>query len=506
MSAEDEDFPPIVEWEFHLNSVLPILGLILTTTYLIHSLYHSKYKKKDSKNSKSDQKAKYSKSTNISWIIVITTMSFSYWIYAIEFFWLRIYPNTHSFNFCKVLTPFLFLSQSLTQFTILLYFTIRLETAFGGSVLAYKKWKLWLMRILGGIATMTPLVLSLIFTHGVPFSLKTQSVTDTDAWLCRNAVTWNLFWPFLFVFCGVGTMILNFINWYMFLNRLSKFVKLRLSSDDSFVSFYSSKHIPGVSKADLSSDLSQRSMDLSSTTPTTTTQLSMDFSTNIMNGPSTPQSPGNTGNTQARQSRIRSSIAKIKKKQEKKKRRKARREKQQLMIYELIKKQSILSGVVAISDAATWIPSIVVEGSTLILLNTMIGLTCVYLSFNFSKPYFDFCCKRFMDNCTCIEDRIEKKLAKEMGLDMNEGDEDEENGLEEEFKDDHDVELQDLNEDDIVYEDNTKLNRRITAFKPDHDRDDDDHEEVIEIKLPTEMVKSHTGTEIDEDHEIETNL
>lgn len=327
-------------------------------------------------------------------------------------------------------------------------------------------------------------------------------MTDKDAWLCRNAVRWNLFWPFLFIFCGVGTMILNFMNWYMFLNRLSKFVKLRLSSDDTFVSFYSSKHIAGISKADLSSDLSQRSIDISTASAT---QLSMDFSTAT---PQTPQSP----EPQTRRSRIRTSIAKIKKNQEKKKRRKARREKQQLMIYELIKKQSILSGIVAITDSLTWLPSIFIDGSTLILLNTMIGLTCVYLSFNFSKTYFDFCCKRFMDNCTCIEDRIERKLAKEMGLDMNEGDEDEENGLEEEFKDDHDVELQELNEDDddIVYN-NDKLNRRITEFKPHHDEDDDEHDdeqhdnEVI-VKLPTELAKSHTNTEIDEDDEMDKNL
>jgi len=520
MSEEYEEFPPIVAWEFHVNSAFPMLGLILTTIYLIHSLYHAKYKKRESKKAKPNQtatKAKYSKSTNISWIIVMTSMSFSYWIYAIEFWWLRIYPATEPFAFCKVLTPFLFLSQSLTQFVILLYFTIRLETAFGGSVLAYKRWKLWLIRSLGLIATMAPTALSLLVTYGVPFSLKSQSVSDKDAWLCRNAVTWSLFWPFLFIFCGVGSMGLNFMNWYMFMNRLQMFVRLRLQSDDSFVTFYSSKHIPGMSKADLSSDISQRSMDLS--TATSTTQLSMDYSS-----PQTPSGRGHYANHSAhhskqfsqsqtrdnngsrRTSRIRVSIAKIKKNQEKKKRRKARREKQQLIIYELIKKQSILSGIVAITDALTWLPSIIVDGSTLILLNTMIGLTCVYLSFNFSKPYFDFCCKRFMDNCTCIEDRIEKKLAKEMGLDMNEGNEEEENGMEtmdendndeDEFKDENDVELQELNANDNNDDERTdnhikdeKLNRRITEFKPE--------EHGV---IPRQILPSNTNTEIDEDIE-----
>ena len=177
------------------------------------------------------------------------------------------------------------------------------------------------------------------------------------------------------------------------------------------------------------------------------------------------------------------------------------------MIYELIKKQTILSGIVAISDALTWIPSILIDGSSLILLNTMIGLTCVYLSFNFSRPYFDFCCKRFMDNCTCIEDSIERKLAKEMGLDMHEGNEEEENGMaridSDEFRGGNDVELQELNKRNLYNHDTNdddeddgtmkgqKLKRTITEFKP-------------EEELAGQILSSGTNTEIDEeiDHDL----
>ena len=121
MGKEHEDFPPMVEWEFHINSAFPVLGIILVTTYLFHSLCHSKCKKHNSKSQ--HVKAKYNKWTNAAWIGVLCVMSFSYIIYTFEFWWLRIYPDTNSYTFCKTLAPLLFLSQSLCQFIILFYFT-----------------------------------------------------------------------------------------------------------------------------------------------------------------------------------------------------------------------------------------------------------------------------------------------------------------------------------------------------------------------------------------------
>ena len=139
------------------------------------------------------------------------------------------------------------------------------------------------------MVTISPTILSLPLTYGVPFSLKSQSVTDKDAWLCRNAVKWALFWPFLFVFCGVFTMVLNFMNWYMFMNRLSKFVQLRLQSDDSFITFYSSKYIPGIN-TEISSDWSTVHSMRSMTIPNghSSTTLSMDITAPQTPTPNTP--------------------------------------------------------------------------------------------------------------------------------------------------------------------------------------------------------------------------
>lgn len=112
-------------------------------------------------------------------------------------------------------------------------------------------------------------------------------------------------------------------------------------------------------------------------------------------------------------------VEKLRAYNDQKRRAKARRKERERRIYELIKKQSILSGIVAVSDALTWIPSMFVseaDALTLILGNSVIGVICVYLTFTFSRPCFDCCCKRFVDNCTCIEDHIEKQLAHKMQM------------------------------------------------------------------------------------------
>ncbi len=118
---------------------------------------------------------------------------------------------------------------------------------------------------------------------------------------------------------------------------------------------------------------------------------------------------------------------------EQKRKAKARRKERERKIYELIKKQSILSGIVAVSDALTWVPALFLSESdalTLILGNSVIGVICVYLTFTFSRPCFDCCCRRLMDNCTCIEDHIERQLAHKMQIQwtMQETPNEEQNG------------------------------------------------------------------------------
>lgn len=50
------------------------------------------------------------------------------------------------------------------------------------------------------------------------------------------------------------------------------------------------------------------------------------------------------------------------------------------------------------------------------LISMITNIVCVYLSFGFKIRCFEICCGKLMDDCTCIEDRIEKSIAKEMGL------------------------------------------------------------------------------------------
>ena len=50
------------------------------------------------------------------------------------------------------------------------------------------------------------------------------------------------------------------------------------------------------------------------------------------------------------------------------------------------------------------------------LISMITNILCVYLSFSFKIRCFEICCGKCMDDCTCIEDRIEKRIAKEMGL------------------------------------------------------------------------------------------
>merc|ERR1712133_239860 len=62
--------------------------------------------------------------------------------------------------------------------------------------------------------------------------------SDESPWLCRSETSWSLFWPFLLISSGLGSVVMNAINSYMFMNRLSKFVRLRLEGDDTFIAFY----------------------------------------------------------------------------------------------------------------------------------------------------------------------------------------------------------------------------------------------------------------------------
>merc|ERR1719474_1892422 len=99
-------------------------------------------------------------------------------------------------------------------------------------------WKLRWIRVCGFMLTMFPSILTVSTTHGVPYSLQSQSISDDAPWLCRSATSMPLFWPCFLISSGAGSVVMNAITSYMFVIRLSQFVRLRLEGDDTFIAFY----------------------------------------------------------------------------------------------------------------------------------------------------------------------------------------------------------------------------------------------------------------------------
>merc|ERR1712087_161995 len=87
------------------------------------------------------------------------------------------------------------------------------------------------------------------------------------------------------------------------------------------------------------------------------------------------------------------------------------------MYLKIIKRQSILTGAASISTLLFALAQMMRdEGSIFNLIGIICNVFFVYLSFSFKLRCFDLCCHKCMANCTCIEDRIEAKLAKKLRL------------------------------------------------------------------------------------------
>lgn len=61
------------------------------------------------------------------------------------------------------------------------------------------------------------------------------------------------------------------------------------------------------------------------------------------------------------------------------------------------------------------------RGSTAAVLANLTFIVLVYLSFNFNIKIYRKLCGRWSDDCTCIEDRVERRLARSMGLKAGDG-------------------------------------------------------------------------------------
>ena len=84
----------------------------------------------------------------------------------------------------------------------------------------------------------------------------------------------------------------------------------------------------------------------------------------------------------------------------------ARRKPDELRFYNLIRKQSVLTGIVALSSFTSWTLQVIYEkGSIFILTDIIINVSCVYLSVTFTKKWYKYsCCKRLEYCCHCCED------------------------------------------------------------------------------------------------------
>ena len=433
MSSSDEylAFDEISKTGFHINSVVALFGLIMSIFMFIHVLYEWKYKIYCVKKTISKQTKKNLNLSVINCAIIVMFLSmFIFIVYCIEFFFLRIFPpktfNYSSWNFCKNLTPFLFISIAFGAFAIIHYFLLRLKHSFKSSILSYPNYIYIILRLITIPCVIIPSVLGLIATVGVPYNVETSEITNNNPWLCRNAIynDWPTFWTLVNIFGIITSLGGNFLCWFLFMNRLGKFVELGLKSDDQFLRFYTQKRRQKIKiKKNKKNKYLYKDVEIQSITDDNKDNnkdnndraSSVDVhSVNVIKEPNHQRAASRSVsiNEIVNKAKLKYQI-----KEENRLQRKNQRNRKELKLYSLIKKQSLLTGIVSISGAVFWTIQIIYdEGSTLILLDIIINVICVYLSFAFKKKCFQCCCESIMSECTCIEDRIEKKLAKKLGL------------------------------------------------------------------------------------------
>lgn len=109
--------------------------------------------------------------------------------------------------------------------------------------MAYPKLLYIISRIVAFLFLTIPIIFVVIAIDGLPYNVEKETITGDDPWLCRNGIItgWPHFW---YSINAVGLVIVlgsNFLNWYLFMNRLSKLIKLGIEHDESFISYYSKK-------------------------------------------------------------------------------------------------------------------------------------------------------------------------------------------------------------------------------------------------------------------------
>eukprot|EP01083_Nonionella_stella_P115456 342370_1 len=427
-----EPLKPLSKPAFHINSMVVCIGLLSSLLMFSISLYEWKCKQCKNRNKPNRNRHKnVAPKILYSSLAVLLISILVFTIYFIEFFWLRLLPpssyNYDSFTFCNNFTPFLFISIWMLVYGIIHYFLIRLEHSFKGSALEYPSYFYVIMKVITVIVIIIAFVLVFVATDGLPYNVDTQEVSNDHPWLCRNGIKsdYKFFWIINNVLALLVLIGGNFMNWFLFMNRLNKLVELGLTHDDSFKAFYSKKR---KRKATNEYEVS---------VPTRTPYESIGNEAECEITPIKEDVPAEypeTANVNAfgRESgaiRINShsltvgvanildkAMAKRKNTEQEKEERKRRRGRER-RFYTMIKRQSILTGMVSISGAIFMLFQITVDdGSTMLLLSVIVSIICVFLSFRFNIKCFDLWCGKVMEDCTCIEDRMERKIAQKMGL------------------------------------------------------------------------------------------
>eukprot|EP00484_Ammonia_sp_Unknown_P023820 CAMPEP_0197035462 /NCGR_PEP_ID=MMETSP1384-20130603/13255_1 /TAXON_ID=29189 /ORGANISM="Ammonia sp." /LENGTH=296 /DNA_ID=CAMNT_0042465529 /DNA_START=450 /DNA_END=1338 /DNA_ORIENTATION=- len=259
-----------------------------------------------------------------------------------------------------------------------------------------------------------------------------QRVTDDEAALCRNVPSWAWYWEAMYLAGAFMLLSANFMNWVGYTNRLATLIQMRLQYKASFkniveddlkranelesthdrddedydddveysrVTSYSGPSATGnvgarspESTGAYTSnhvELATHGMHKDSDFPTPLPDPEHDPVPQADDGAYTPNDDGNGTilsqatfpDTDSRAMSHKRHKKRTLSDKDYKNRRIARRKPDELRFYNLIRKQSLLTGVVSFSSLAFWgLQAIFDKGSIFLLVDILINTSCVYLS------------------------------------------------------------------------------------------------------------------------------
>lgn len=343
---------------------------------------------------------------------------------------------------------------------------MRLNYSFKNSSLAFRSEVFVVIRVLSTLAVVMIAAVAFIFTCGVPWNVPNESFEDKyDAMLCRNVLSFPWYFELMYICAVIMLLSSNLMNWVGYMNRLTKLIQMKLRYTLSFNLIVQQdikrKDKTRVASGDETTDIMDEMMssfddedyddDVDYPMPdelepqsryrySTDTDIELDTKTNTntngngygqwstpvinensvaQNGYDINTSPFDSVDyghheTVMSQSTMTSTKnnrkkppPKIKKVTRKdiKNRMIARRKPDELRFYNLIRKQSVLTGVVSISSCTFWVLQLLFDkGSIFFLTDIIVNVTCVYLSVTWSKQYYNKFCSKLECCCCCCED------------------------------------------------------------------------------------------------------